>query len=78
MKKKACGFLRVRSPPSDFQLPKLDQLDNRLRATFDIQLLHDVGNVITDGFLTNKQLPGNVARRFILHEKFKDLPFTMS
>lgn len=46
VKKKACGFLRTRRLPSDFQLPKLDQLDNRLRATFDIQLLHDVGNVV--------------------------------
>jgi len=47
VKKKACGFLRTRSSPSDFQLPKLDQLDNRLRATFDIQLLHDVRDVFS-------------------------------
>jgi len=38
---------RTQAPPggSDLELPKLDQLDNRLRTTFDVQLLHHIRHV---------------------------------
>jgi hypothetical protein len=60
---------------SDFQLAELDQLDYRLRTTFDIQLLHQIRNVVSDRFLADKQLLGNVASRFVLHEQFEHFAF---
>lgn len=59
----------------NFQLPELDQLDNRLRTTFDIQLLHNVRDMVSDRFLADKQLLRNVTCRLVLHKQFKDFAF---
>jgi len=59
----------------DRKLPELDQLDYRLRTTFDIQFLHYVRDVVPDGLLADEQLLGNVASCFVLHEQFEHLAF---
>jgi hypothetical protein len=60
---------------SNFQLPELDQLDNRLRTPFHIELLHDIRYMISDSFFTDKQLLGDLPGRLVLHEKFKHFAF---
>lgn len=39
--------------------------------------LYYIGDMVAYGFLADKQLARNVARRFILHEEFENFPFTM-
>ena len=59
----------------NLQLPELDQLDNRLRTTFDVQLLHYVRDVVADRFLADEKLLGNVAGRFVLHKQLENFAF---
>ncbi len=60
------------------KFPKLDQLDYRLRAALDVKFLHDIRDVVSDGFFTYKQLFCNVPSRFVLHKQFKYFPLPMS
>jgi len=63
------------SMTSNFQFPKLDQFDDRLRTTFYIQLLHHIRDVVANRFLADEQLLGNVASRFVLYKQFEHFAF---
>lgn len=63
-----------RSLLSNVQFPEPDQLHNRLRTAFDIQLLHHVGNVIAYGFFADKKLLCNVPRCLVLNQKLEYFP----
>ena len=60
---------------SDFQLPELDQLDNRLRTPFDVQFLHHIRDVIAHCLFTDEQLLGDFPGCLVLYEKFKYFAF---
>jgi len=60
---------------SDLELPELDQLDNRLRTTFDIELLHHIRDMVPDRFLAYEQLLSDIASRFVLHKQFENFAF---
>lgn len=55
----------------NFQFPKANQLDNSLRSTFYVQLLHHIRNVVANGFFTNKQRLGNLLGGFVLNKQFE-------
>jgi hypothetical protein len=70
--------MTVQNSALNLELPELNKLNNRLRTTFDIQLLHHIRDVVADRFLADKQLLRNVAGRFILYEQFEDFAFPIS
>jgi hypothetical protein len=61
----------------DLQLPKLYQLDNRLRTTFDVQFLHHIRNMVANGFLADEQLLSDISCCFVLYQQLEHLSFTM-
>lgn len=74
-KKKVVGCALASPIGSDLELPELNQLDNRLRTAFDVQLLHHIRDMVANRFLADEQLLGNVAGRFVLHKQFENFTF---
>jgi len=62
---------------SNGQFSKSYEFYDGLRATFDIQFLHDIGDVIANGFLADEQCLRNVPGRFVLDQQLENFPFTV-
>jgi len=69
----AFGRLRI---ASELEFPEPQQFNDRLRATFHTQLLHGVGNMVSNCLFTNKQLLCNLFCCFVLNEQFENLSFS--